>query len=413
MNEKKILVDDEYIEFDFNEQLNSKQLNDDDKLMNNLESNFAQKCSLTPTNDYEQIEGDDEQTDEDAQNQLNSNTPTQRRRRKSSGRSKLNKIVQSSSLSSSNMSNNKNAADSLTAREDAPQSSSSSLSSWIHLTPNQQAEQNFNQLTKNMTKNLNSSYDTISEEEHRAKIKKRNLRSIDDDIVSSNVSSNDDLPADSFAEATKQLDSKLERKSKQQSCDSLSSSPTNVSYDSSSPIKANGTNSKLINHQNKENHLYNLQNGKHSIQNNSKPASKMTNGNLHHQRTNHQCINCHHSCFNNNNYITIEQPNIPWLYDSIKREDAEQYLNKFLNVDGVFLVRTSTKSPENYVLSFVHDRKVKHCHIRKLDVDSTVCFTIDDGKMRFYDLKQLVEFYQLNSYFLPTKLRYFLVHNSK
>ena len=33
-----------------------------------------------------------------------------------------------------------------------------------------------------------------------------------------------------------------------------------------------------------------------------------------------------------------------------------------------------------------------------------VVYSIDDGKTKFYDLLQLVEFYQLNSGTLPTRL---------
>lgn len=495
MNDKKLLMDDEYIEFDFND-LDSKQLankltassiNETDKqLMNNLEDNFVQKCNLN----QDEQEGDDEQTDDDLHqhqnghsqtNQtstLNSTTPTtqRRQRRKSANRSKINKILQSSLSSSTNMTNKLTNDNHLNTNvtKDQPQSSSSttSLSSWIHL-PNQQQEQqnhhfNHQLLTKEMmTKNLNSSYDTISEEELiRAKIKKRNQRSIDDDIVSSNVSSADDLPIDSFDDTNKQTETKLSNSdkkqiNKQQSCDSLSSSPTNISYDSS-PTKSisnlsitnNHTNKSMIsttndtgigknqiNHQknlnsvnqmnqNKENQHLNrfnntLDNGKqmhkhynlNSINNKTNDhlittTSSSIPSNVSTNQQQNQCINCHdHHCLNNN-YLTFEQQNIPWLYDSISREDADKYLKRFLNVDGVFLVRTSSKIPDNFVLSFVHQQRVKHCHVRRLDVESTICYSIDDGKTKFFDIKSLIEFYQLNGYFLPTKLRFYLVRTN-
>jgi len=39
---------------------------------------------------------------------------------------------------------------------------------------------------------------------------------------------------------------------------------------------------------------------------------------------------------------------------------------------------------------------------------ANVCFTLDGGKTRFYDLLQLVEFYQLNAGCLPTRLTYYV-----
>ena len=42
-----------------------------------------------------------------------------------------------------------------------------------------------------------------------------------------------------------------------------------------------------------------------------------------------------------------------------------------------------------------------------------VVYSIDDGKTKFYDLLQLVEFYQLNSGNLPTRLlslKYVFLH---
>ena len=451
MNEKNLLID-EYID------LNDTQFfKDANCKLDKLEDNFGQKCNL---NGDDLVEGDDEQTDEDGQ-QLNSNGQqiSQRRRRKSSGKSKLNKIMQSS------LSSNNNAGHPEPQSEDLPQSSCSSLSSeWIHL-DHQNA---LNQANKNLKHNLTSSCDTISEDEHRKN--KRNQRSIaiDDDIVSS---SNDDVDGHFFGSdgklvngklpANNKLDgkttgNKLDKKSKppsMPSCDSLSSSPTNnISYDSSSPIKSaanlSATNNKLTNNmnsnqisQNKENHLFSnnvsldkrqsaVQGATSAIQapvqqssiaqqqsnsHHHKPAGKMSSNDLQqiaNQPSHHQCLNCRHNNMNNNNYITLEEPDtIPWLYN-IKREEAERFLSKFINFDGLFLVRVSSKNSSNFVLSFVHDSKVKHCHIRKLieSDESTICFSIDDGKTKFYDLKQLIEFYQLNSYFLPCKLQYFLVH---
>lgn len=37
------------------------------------------------------------------------------------------------------------------------------------------------------------------------------------------------------------------------------------------------------------------------------------------------------------------------------------------------------------------------------------CFTLDNGVTKFYDLLQLVEFYQLNAGSLPTRLMHYVV----
>ena len=42
----------------------------------------------------------------------------------------------------------------------------------------------------------------------------------------------------------------------------------------------------------------------------------------------------------------------------------------------------------------------------------TCFFSLDGGKTRFYDLIQLVEFYQLNAGVLPTRLIYFITHTA-
>src|SRR5688572_28091305 len=39
----------------------------------------------------------------------------------------------------------------------------------------------------------------------------------------------------------------------------------------------------------------------------------------------------------------------------------------------------------------------------------TICYSLDQGKTRFYDLLQLVEFYQLNQGCLPCRLTYYIV----
>ncbi len=40
-----------------------------------------------------------------------------------------------------------------------------------------------------------------------------------------------------------------------------------------------------------------------------------------------------------------------------------------------------------------------------------LCYSLDSGVTKFYDLLQLIEFYQLNAGCLPTRLTHYLVYN--
>ncbi|XP_074600739.1 growth factor receptor-bound protein 14-like [Brevipalpus obovatus] len=105
-----------------------------------------------------------------------------------------------------------------------------------------------------------------------------------------------------------------------------------------------------------------------------------------------------------------DETHLPWYYPHISHDDADRLLGKYQNVDGVFLVRSSSRDTAAYVLSFVCKKKVVHCQIKQMDRGDTVFLSLDYGSTRFYGLKQLIEFYQLNETCLPTKLTHFLVH---
>ena len=102
----------------------------------------------------------------------------------------------------------------------------------------------------------------------------------------------------------------------------------------------------------------------------------------------------------------------PWFYANMTRDEAIKLLSKYETIDGVFLVRCSSRDPLSYVLSFVYNHRIMHCKIRQIEFENAVCLSLDYGKTKFYDLQQLVEFYQLNTTCLPTKLTHFLVHKS-
>lgn len=100
----------------------------------------------------------------------------------------------------------------------------------------------------------------------------------------------------------------------------------------------------------------------------------------------------------------------PWFYSGMSRDEATQLLTKYGTVDGVFLVRESRRNPGSFVLSYIYKCKVHHCQVIPVEEKEQLCYSLDNGRTKFYDLLQLVEFYQLNLGCLPTKLTHFLVH---
>ncbi|XP_046983432.1 growth factor receptor-bound protein 14-like [Schistocerca americana] len=109
----------------------------------------------------------------------------------------------------------------------------------------------------------------------------------------------------------------------------------------------------------------------------------------------------------------------PWFHAGMTREQAAQLVHRHGSVDGVFLVRESRSSPGSFVLTYKCGGKVIHTQIQPV-VDTArdaVCYSLDNGSTKFYDLLQLVEFYQLNAGRLPTRLTHYVVqgpaeHNS-
>lgn len=101
----------------------------------------------------------------------------------------------------------------------------------------------------------------------------------------------------------------------------------------------------------------------------------------------------------------------PWFHKTLTRQQAETLIATHSNQDGAFLVRESRSHPGYFVLSFRCGGKVIHMPIQPLHdtVRDTVCYTLDCGKTKFYDLLQLIEFYQLNVGSLPTRLTHYLV----
>ncbi|KAK6618565.1 hypothetical protein RUM43_012956 [Polyplax serrata] len=103
----------------------------------------------------------------------------------------------------------------------------------------------------------------------------------------------------------------------------------------------------------------------------------------------------------------------PWFHSGMTREQAATLVAKHGTVDGVFLVRDSQSSPGAFVLTLKFGAKVLHKEITPMSNShhDTICYTLDNGQTKFYDLLQLIEFYQLNMGSLPTRLTHYLVQS--
>lgn len=99
----------------------------------------------------------------------------------------------------------------------------------------------------------------------------------------------------------------------------------------------------------------------------------------------------------------------PWFYENLSREQASKLLSQYLSINGVFLVRQSTRSPGTFVLSLVLNRKILHIIVMSVQIDAHTCYlTLDQGKTKFADLSQLIQFYQLNHSLLGCKLTHYV-----
>jgi len=97
----------------------------------------------------------------------------------------------------------------------------------------------------------------------------------------------------------------------------------------------------------------------------------------------------------------------PWYHGGMNRDKANKLLQTHVNTDGVFLVRESSVAG-GFVISFTAQGKNIHSQVLPLSTAEGVVYSIDDGKTKFYDLLQLVEYYQLNHGCLPVRLLHYL-----
>jgi len=97
-----------------------------------------------------------------------------------------------------------------------------------------------------------------------------------------------------------------------------------------------------------------------------------------------------------------------WFHPSLVREQANKILQTHANTDGVFLVRESSVAG-GFVISYTFSNKLNHSQVLPVSSEEGVTYTLDEGRTKFYDLLQLVEFYQLNPGTLPTRLIHYIV----
>ncbi|EFN70516.1 Growth factor receptor-bound protein 14 [Camponotus floridanus] len=105
----------------------------------------------------------------------------------------------------------------------------------------------------------------------------------------------------------------------------------------------------------------------------------------------------------------------PWFHGGLKRDVAAAIIRDHGSVDGVFLVRESKSNPGAFVLTYKYNDKVFHAQIQPIFDERRNCwlYTLDKGATKFYDLLQLVEFYQLNAGSLPTRLTHYVQNGVK
>lgn len=112
--------------------------------------------------------------------------------------------------------------------------------------------------------------------------------------------------------------------------------------------------------------------------------------------------------------LTETQANIhkdqPWYHKSVSRDLSQKILASH-SVDGLFLVRESSVQG-GFVISYYFNGRAYHAPVMPFTHPSTsaVTYSLDEGKTKFYDLLQLVEFYQLNKGTLCGKLTHFVIN---
>ncbi|XP_041432070.1 growth factor receptor-bound protein 7 isoform X1 [Xenopus laevis] len=96
-----------------------------------------------------------------------------------------------------------------------------------------------------------------------------------------------------------------------------------------------------------------------------------------------------------------------WYHGRLSRDETQRLIMQQGMVDGVFLVRESTRNAKGFVLSLCHLQKIKHYLILPCEEEGRPYYSMDDGETKFIDLIQLVEFHQINRGILPCTLKHY------
>ncbi|XP_043482946.1 tyrosine-protein kinase Shark [Leptopilina heterotoma] len=96
------------------------------------------------------------------------------------------------------------------------------------------------------------------------------------------------------------------------------------------------------------------------------------------------------------------EDDVCWYHENLSREDAETLLQEDERGNGTFLVRESSSSSGDYVLSVLHKGQVIHYQIRKHGEDAF--FSIGD-ETTIHGLDTLIEYYQEDNHELEIKLK--------
>ncbi|XP_038070624.1 tyrosine-protein kinase HTK16-like [Patiria miniata] len=95
-----------------------------------------------------------------------------------------------------------------------------------------------------------------------------------------------------------------------------------------------------------------------------------------------------------------QEKNLLWFHGKITRETAVHILQDNGNTEGLFLVRESTSSPGDFVVSLIHDSQPQHFQIHCL---GDFYYQVDNGPL-FQGLDALINFYVEGANGLSTRL---------
>ncbi|XP_064648635.1 growth factor receptor-bound protein 14-like [Lineus longissimus] len=94
-----------------------------------------------------------------------------------------------------------------------------------------------------------------------------------------------------------------------------------------------------------------------------------------------------------------------WYHGLITREETSRRMAKHGFNDGAFMVRDSQSSPGSFVISFILDRKIKHFQVLPMKVEGETFYSVDEGRTKFYDVTDLVNYYTKERGIMPVLLK--------